>query len=285
VLETAFDSSDWDDLLALRNYESRIIRYADELIRQLSTFSGKPVNICQWLSYFTFDVMGDLAFGKSFDMLRTGKAHFAVKLLKSAMPPVAWMGAAPWIIPVLLNTVGAGPISDFIKWSEKQVEERKKMKPAEPDIMSYIIGSPSAKFKTAAEEHNWLVGDSRLIVVAGSDTTHTTLAFACYHLAKDPSQVEKLRAELETAEYEKDPANLSILQNLDHLNGVINESLRLYPPLPGGVFRLSPPEGLLIGDHFIPGDINILTPHWVIQRCKWCQFAPDSCRNPLSNAR
>jgi cytochrome P450 len=255
-------------LLALRNYESRVIRYADELIRQLSTFAGKPVNICQWLYYFTFDVMGDLSFGKSFDMLKTGQAHPAVKLLKTAMPPLGWMAPAPWIIPVLLNTVGAGPMSDFINWSEKQIVERKKMKPAEPDIMSYIIGSPSAKFKTAAEEHNWLVGDSRLIVVAGSDTTNTTLAFACYHLAKDPSHVEKLRAELEKAEYEMTPTNLSILQNLDHLNGVINESLRLHPPLPGGVPRLSPPEGLFIGGHFIPGNINILTPSWVIQRCK-----------------
>jgi cytochrome P450 len=255
-------------LLALRNYESRVIRYVDELIRQLSTFSGKPVNICQWLYYFTFDVMGDLAFGKSFDMLKTGQAHSAAELLKKAMPPFGWMAPAPWIISVLLNTVGAGPMSDFISWSEEQLEERKKMKPAEPDVMSYIIGSPSAKFKTAAEEHNWLSGDSRLIVVAGSDTTNTTLAFACYHLAKDPSQVGKLRAELEKAEYEANPANVSILRNLDHLNGVINESLRLHPPLPGGVYRLSPPEGLFIGDHFIPGDINILTPSWVIQRCK-----------------
>jgi cytochrome P450 len=218
--------------------------------------------------YFGFDVMGDLSFGKSFDMLKTGESHFVVKLLKGAMFPLGWMTPAPWIIPLLLNTVGAGPMSTFITWSEEQIENRKKMKPAEPDVMSYILNSSSIRFKTAAEEQNWLVGDSRLIVVAGSDTTTTALAFACYHLAKDPSQVKKLRAELQNAGYPANPADLSILQNLDHLNGVINESLRLHPPVPGGVYRLSPPEGLRIGDHFIPGDINILTPTWTIQRCK-----------------
>lgn len=212
--------------------------------------------------------MGDLSFGKSFDMLKTGEPHFVVKLLKGAMTPLGWMTPAPWIIPLLLNTVGAGPMSTFISWSEEQVEKRKKMKPAEPDVMSYILDSPSTRFNTPAEEQNWLVGDSRLIVVAGSDTTTTALAFACYYLAKNPSQVEKLRIELEHAGYQANPSNLSILQSLNHLNGIINETLRLHPPIPGGVYRLSPPEGFHIGDHYIPGDINILTPSWTIQRCK-----------------
>lgn len=79
------------------------------------------------------------------------------------------------------------------------------MKPAKPDVMSCLLDSPRKRFKTAAEEQNWLVGDSMLIVVAGSDTTTTALAFACYYLAKDPSQVKRLRAELQTAVYEANP--------------------------------------------------------------------------------
>jgi hypothetical protein len=49
------------------------------------------------------------------------------------------MAHASWVIPVLLNTVGAGLMSDFMNWSEKQIVERKMMKLAEPDVMSYII--------------------------------------------------------------------------------------------------------------------------------------------------
>jgi cytochrome P450 len=137
-------------------------------------------------------------------------------------------------------------MSTFISWSEEQVEKRKKMKPAEPDVMSYILDSPSTRFNTPAEEQNWLVGDSRLIVVAGSDTITTALAFACYYLAKNPSQVEKPRIELENAGYQANPSNLSILQSLNHLNGIINETLRLHPPIPCGVYQLSPPEGFHI---------------------------------------
>lgn len=159
-------------------------------------------------------------------------------------------------------------MSTFISWSEEQVEKRKKMKQAEPDVMSYILDSPSTRFNTTAEEQNWLVSDSRLIVVAGSDKTTTALAFAYCYLAKNPSQVKKLRIELENADYQANSSNLSILQSLNHLNSIINETLRTHPPIANGVYRLSPPEGFHIGDHQIPGEINILTPSWTIQRCK-----------------
>lgn len=33
--------------------------------------------------------MGDLAFGKSFDMLQSGEEHWAIKLLNEGMEPLA----------------------------------------------------------------------------------------------------------------------------------------------------------------------------------------------------
>lgn len=62
-----------DVLEALRNYEGRITSYADELVSRLDAFEGKPVNVTHWFNAYAFDVIGDLAFGKSFDMLKTGE--------------------------------------------------------------------------------------------------------------------------------------------------------------------------------------------------------------------
>lgn len=93
-----------------------------------------------------------------------------------------------------------------------------------------------------------------------SDTTAATLTYLFYHLAREPEQARILREEL--APLVPDVTNIShqAIQDAPHLNGVINETLRLHPPVPSGVLRVTPPEGMNIGDTFIPGNITVSTP-------------------------
>jgi len=90
------------------------------------------------------------------------------------------------------------------------------------------------------------------------------MAYLFFHLALEPVQVQKLREELRPLTRgdwsDKDIAHAP------HLNGAINESLRLHPPVPSGVDRLAPREGMLIGDVFIPGRTNYLMPQFVMGR-------------------
>jgi cytochrome P450 family 628 len=58
---------------ALREYEHRVTGFTDQLISQLNAHSGEPMNASRWMNYYAFDMMGDMAFGKSFDMLKTGE--------------------------------------------------------------------------------------------------------------------------------------------------------------------------------------------------------------------
>lgn len=74
---------------SLRNYEQRVKPYADQLVRRIELAQGKPVNVGQLFNFFGYDVMGDLAFGKDFNMLNSGNEHFAVKLLNEGMQPFA----------------------------------------------------------------------------------------------------------------------------------------------------------------------------------------------------
>lgn len=107
---------------------------------------------------------------------------------------------------------------------------------------------------------------SRFILLTNRQTS-AALTYAFYHLAQDPSQVQKLRTELEGTPIDND-SSIQSLQHLDHLNGIINEALRLHPPVPGGVYRSTPSEGLQVGEHFIPGDVTVLTPSWSMHRCE-----------------
>ena len=60
---------------ALRGYEERMRPYGEQLLAQLRAFGGKPVNATEWFNFMTYDVMGDLAFNRSFQMLERGEEH------------------------------------------------------------------------------------------------------------------------------------------------------------------------------------------------------------------
>jgi cytochrome P450 family 628 len=112
-------------------------------------------------------------------------------------------------------------------------------------------------------------GDARLIIVAGSDTTAATLTYAMYHLAKAPQLVTKLREELKSLNYLPGSDNeVRDIQDAKYLNGIINEALRLHPPVPSGLLRLTPPEGINIEGTFIPGGVTISSPLYSMGRRK-----------------
>jgi len=56
------------------------------------------------------------------------------------------------------------------------------------------------------------------------------------------------------------------IANLDHLNAVINETLRLHPPVPSMLQRKTPPEGINIDGEFIPGNTIVSCPQYVLGR-------------------
>jgi cytochrome P450 len=70
-----------DTETALRDYEPRVVNYTDQLLAQIQATSGRPINVTDWFNFYSFDVMGDLAFGKSFNMLKDGVKHYFVCFL------------------------------------------------------------------------------------------------------------------------------------------------------------------------------------------------------------
>ena len=56
------------------------------------------------------------------------------------------------------------------------------------------------------------------------------------------------------------------IANLDHLNAIINETLRLHPPVPTLLQRKTPPEGITVGGTHIPGNTIVSCPQYVLGR-------------------
>ncbi len=107
-----------------------------------------------------------------------------------------------------------------------------------------------------------------------SDTTAATLTYAFYHLAKDPEHLKSLRAELKPLISLDSNFSVMNVQDAGHLTGVINEALRLHPPVPSGTLRVTPKEGIDIGNEYIPGNTTVVCPNFSVGRreCPSCQI-------------
>jgi len=75
------------------------------------------------------------------------------------------------------------------------------------------------------------------IMIAGRDTTSSTITFATYCLAMYPHVLAKLREEILTVVGGEKHATYDDLRNMKYLRAVINEVLRLYPPVPFNIRR------------------------------------------------
>lgn len=115
-------------LLALRDYEPRVARYTDQLLAQLEKTKGNSIDMTTWFNFYSFDVMGDMAFGKPFNMLRDGVKHYFMKTLHQSMVQIGLFSHMLYLFPIFKNT----PILNFEykrneAWIKDQVEARKKV--------------------------------------------------------------------------------------------------------------------------------------------------------------
>lgn len=92
------------------------------------------------------------------------------------------------------------------------------------------------------------------------------MACALYALTKDPKLAERVRAAIDPAIQSDGTIHDEDVMNIDILNGLISESLRMYPPSPSHPTRVTPPDGTTIAGTFIPGGTQLMCPQYVIGR-------------------
>lgn len=105
--------------------------------------------------------------------------------------------------------------------------------------------------------------EAQAYIVAGSDTTATTLTYLIYSVCSHADVRQKLVKEL--MKLPDDYAH-SDLRELPHLNNVIDETLRLYAAVPSALPRLMPVGGAHLAGYFIPGETVVSTQAWTLHR-------------------
>lgn len=132
-----------------------------------------------------------------------------------------------------------------------------------PDMVQTLMASSLPE-----EEKTFprLFSESRSVIMAGTETTATTLVCITSYLLSDASKLEKLRRELHDAEEAKranggvdGDGSLSYadLRELPYITGVINEGLRLANPTPSRLPRVCEDQDLGYKGWVIPRGVRI----------------------------
>ncbi|KAG0646070.1 Cytokinin biosynthesis 2 [Hyphodiscus hymeniophilus] len=234
----------------LADYGPSIEEFTDSLLARVASSGGKPLALNDLCIHYSYDVMSALAFGDSTRFLEGKSTKTATKILDNIREGIVAVGAllhVPWILTVVESISFAGPMMEFNRWSAEQVDKRSQMKNPRPDIMGHLLEHT----EDTAAGRRLLNADSRVIIGAGSDTTASALTVLFVLLATNPSYQKKLRDEVEII-FANSTYNSAKPQVL--LDGIINEALRLYPPVTFLSQRVTPAEGLTIGKVHIPPD-------------------------------
>ncbi|KAK2685467.1 hypothetical protein QWA68_015697, partial [Fusarium oxysporum] len=269
---------------ALKGQEHVVQYYLDTFIKRLKEHSaqGLPVDVVKWYNFTTFDVLGDLAFGESFGCLEAGGYHPWVAMIFDGFELATYLQALKrlpnqlswclsWLLPKHLI---ANKTRHFRMSFEKAQRRMASGNTDRDDFMSHLLRHNDDKGMTAEE-----VGEnSNVLIVAGSETTATLLSGTTYCLLRWPETYQKLVREIRSTFAKEEDITQTAVAELKYLLAALNEGLRMYPPIPSGLGRITPAGGRFIDYYWIPEKTVVSVPHWSAYHCAQNFRDPDSFR-------
>ncbi|KAL8996989.1 MAG: hypothetical protein Q9169_003640 [Polycauliona sp. 2 TL-2023] len=255
---------------AIAQYYSRIQQQVQRLADLIANHQGAPVLLNDVMSWFAFDSMGEFMFKSDFGMMTSSTWHPAISNQRDALAMLAPLSDAIWLVRLAFDFLPFfGKVkkwNQMVEFCDAAMQKRMQAKVEETDIASWFIDEfdQSKSTKSLEDRQNLLSGNTVTAIVAGSDTTRPSLICIWYALAKHPYHADKIYEEL--VDCNIDDANA--LASVPHLEAVINETLRLWPPAMTGQNRMTSDHGLWIDDTWIPGNTKVAAPKYSIMRCE-----------------
>ncbi|KAF8843964.1 cytochrome P450 [Paxillus ammoniavirescens] len=258
----------------LRDYEELMLLRARQLIEILHRTCKDQggvgrVDIATWIGYFSFDFMGDMAFGGGFELMSDGDSEQLLQNMSKALYYPALCQHVPWFARILRNLPYLGtPMSAFGSFGVQRAKIRYSQELKRKDLFYHLIEAYHADSQESP--FPLIVSNSLLAIIAGSDTTASVLSNVIYYLLVNPTYYTRLREELDATfpPTEESPLDTDILPSLSMLGAVINEVLRLQPPVPTSLQR-APTRGTggkMMGTHYIKEGTQIQVPPYVLHR-------------------
>lgn len=265
----------------------RINGVIDLLKSKLDGFAAKNaggrrnvLDLGDWLHYFAFDVLGEVAFTRLFGFLDQG---YDVEGCIRAIDDSQWYNGIIGQIPFMDNFLRRNPLWQYIPFlatknalitriALAEMEKRKpydKGKEQKSDLMGMLIRGHMRDPGRFGEGDVFAVAHGAIF--AGSDSTASTMQSFFSEVLRRPDIYGKLQKEIDEASRKgelSEKVTFREAQKLDYFQACLKEALRLRPAVGVNITRLVPPGGADIDGKWYPGGTRVAVNAWVTHRDK-----------------
>jgi cytochrome P450 len=221
-------------------YVEKMWRYTDQVSRRWSELG--PYNMLDEMRRVALLIFMDTLFAVDF-------SDDLPRLWQPILKIIKYISPGPWLLWRNAPRPGyAKAISIMDDYLYGIIATRRRNPTGGNDLLSALI--------SGGDLGDDLIRDQLLtMLIAGHDTGTALMAWSLYLLGRHPQALRRARQEVD-AVLESKPPDYEALQKLDHLDRVVKESLRLYPPIHVGTRRAL--EELTHDGYRLPRDERVL---------------------------
>ncbi|PIL34414.1 cytochrome P450 [Ganoderma sinense ZZ0214-1] len=252
---------------ALKAYQPLISKRTQQLVNRLE---GQPgtIRFERWFDWFSYDLMTDMAFGGDSNQLQDGDTDNFRKMLEDGVVIGAFFSHVPHIAVWMgLIASAVAPLDALTKYGASRATRRLAQDSKRQDLFHFLNNEdlPDKAPPPASE----LVLDAMLVIVAGSDTVASALTSLFFCLLANPRTYAALQEEVDRYYPRGEDAHTATHhRDMPYLHAVIQETLRLFPPLPTGSGRQVPHDSndFNAGTMMLPPGTQVYFSPWVLHR-------------------
>ncbi|KAI0839483.1 putative cytochrome P450 [Hypoxylon sp. FL0890] len=268
LLSHAFSNS------SLLEQEALVTESVDQFVRRMKAEAGQRVDVADLYERLAFDIIGNLAFGETFGALESDERPSWIAITMGALTKGALVDTfkrfpmLAEIVKLIMHKQISALIDDTNKNEElaiKLVERRVSRPVTRKDFLTRILAQRTQVDADPDYKHKHKVSDVELaahvsdFVLAGSETTSTVVSTVTYYLLRNPAVYREFASEIRGAFKSSEEINEATTRDLEYLNAVCKEAMRIYAPLPLGLPREVPEGGETVDGHFLPAGTVVAT--------------------------
>ncbi|KAL9619806.1 MAG: hypothetical protein Q9160_005642 [Pyrenula sp. 1 TL-2023] len=255
---------------AIREFEPTIIDNVNIFIDEISKAPklsspasdwSVPLDMSLLCRYLSIDIMGSLGFGQSFSLLSSDKNRFIIQVMDAAglltgiyaqYPRIKYCGFGD-----LMDVLGGKMRARFGKLARDLTETRlSEGKKSKKDLFSFIIDAQDPENgQTFSLDELW--AESRLMIVAGSDSVSTMMSATLFYLSRYPHCYEKLVSIIRSSFSSADDITKDNLSSCQYLRACMDETMRMTPTIATTLWREVLDPGITLDGSYIPPGIVV----------------------------